>query len=418
MEALIVEGGVRLSGKVEISGAKNAVLPIMAATLLTDEECVIENVPRLRDVYTMVKLLESLGAEVRWEDRTLFIRTSRIKNPIAPYDLVKTMRASVLVLGPLIARCGFAKVSLPGGCAIGERPIDLHLKGFESLGTTVDIDEGYVVAEVKGRLRGNRYVFEKVTVTGTENVLMASVLAEGETILVNVAEEPEVVELIEVLKKMGAMVEEVEPRVLRVVGAGKLGGFTHRVMPDRIESATFIIAGIMAGEVIDIIGVNCDHLTAVLDKLKECGARFESIEGGLRVYGVDRIIARDVETAPYPGFPTDVQAQYTALMTIAEGISVITETIFEKRFMHAAELRRMGAKITIDGQRAIVEGVKKLKGAPLMASDLRASAGLVLAALVAEGKSKISRVYHLDRGYERFDEKLRSLGARIWRVKD
>lgn len=418
MEALIVEGGFRLSGKVEISGAKNAVLPIMAATLLTDEECVIENVPHLRDVYTMVKLLESLGAEVRWEGKTLFIKTSRIKNPVAPYDLVKTMRASVLVLGPLIARCGFAKVSLPGGCAIGERPIDLHLKGFESLGTMVDIDEGYVVARVKDRLRGNRYVFGKVTVTGTENVLMASVLAEGETILVNIAEEPEVIELIEVLKKMGAIVEEVEPRVLRVVGVERLGGFTHRVMPDRIESATFIIAGIMAGEVIDIIGVNCDHLAAVLDKLKECGAKFELIDGGLRVYGSDRIIARDVETAPYPGFPTDVQAQYMALMTIAEGRSIIVETIFEKRFMHAAELRRMGAKIMIEGQKAIVEGVKKLKGAPLMASDLRASAGLVLAALVAEGKSKISRVYHLDRGYEKFDEKLRSLGARIWRVKE
>ncbi|MGB9667414.1 MAG: UDP-N-acetylglucosamine 1-carboxyvinyltransferase, partial [Thermosulfidibacteraceae bacterium] len=341
-----------------------------------------------------------------------------VKEPFAPYDLVRTMRASVLVLGPLIARCGFAKVSMPGGCAIGERPINLHLRGFETLGAVIDIDSGYVIAKVEGKLTGNRYVFEKVTVTGTENVIMAASLSEGETVLVNVAEEPEVVELIDVLRKMGAEIEEIEPRVLRISGKEKLGGFRHRVMPDRIEAATFIIASTMVGECVDIIDVKCEHLEAVLEKLKECGARFESIDRGLKVYGAEKILARDVETAPYPGFPTDVQAQYMAMMTIAEGVSIITETIFEKRFMHAAELRRMGADIVVEGQRAIVKGVKELKGAPLMASDLRASASLVIAALAARGVSKISRLYHLDRGYEKFDEKLRSLGARVWRVKE
>lgn len=418
MEALIVEGGYRLSGRVKISGAKNAVLPIMAACILTDEECIVENVPNLRDVRTMLEILESLGVDVSYEGNKVILKAKEIKSPVAKYELVKTMRASVLVLGPLTARCGYAKVSMPGGCAIGERPIDLHIRGLETLGATVEMDDGYVVAKVRGRLKGARYVFDKVTVTGTENLLMAASLAEGETILVNVAEEPEVMELVDVLKKMGAFIEYCEPRVLRIIGKQRLSGFIHTVMPDRIEAATFLISGALAGDVVDVIGAKKAHLESVIAKLVECGVKLEEIEDGIRVYGCDRIIARDIKTAPYPGFPTDVQAQYMAMMSVAEGVSVIEENIFEKRFMHAAELRRMGADITVDGHRAIVRGVKELRGAPVMASDLRASASLVIAGLVAKGLTKVSRLYHLDRGYEFFDEKLRNLGAKVWRIRE
>ncbi len=417
MEALIVEGGARLNGEVTVSGAKNAVLPILAATLLTDEECVIENVPDLRDVRTMLSLLEELGVEWSWQKNVVRIRASEIKNPVAPYDLVKTMRASVLVLGPLVAREGYAEVSMPGGCAIGERPIDLHIKGLRKLGVEVELRHGYVVAKVD-RLRGGMYVFDKVTVTGTENVLMAAVLAEGETILENVAQEPEVWDLIAVLKKMGAKIEKLDGNILRVSGVDRLRGFKHKVMPDRIEAATFLIAGAMAGDEVVVRGAEPEHMVAVLSKLESCGVRIERVEGGLKVFGCDVIKAVDMETFPYPGFPTDVQAQYMAMMSIADGTSVITENIFERRFMHVAELRRMGADITVDGKRAVVRGVEKLIGAPVMASDLRASSSLVLAALVAEGTSKVSRIYHLDRGYERFDEKLRMLGAKIRRVRE
>ncbi len=417
MEALVVEGGVRLSGEVEISGAKNAVLPIMAASLLTDKECVIHNVPDLRDVRTMVKLLEILGVEVSWNDKTLRIKAGRIKEPLAPYDLVKTMRASVLVLGPLLAREGYAKVSLPGGCAIGERPIDLHIKGLKALSASVDIEEGYVIAKAD-RMKGATFAFDKVTVTGTENIVMASVMAEGETVLENVAQEPEVWDLITVLKKMGALIEKVEPNSLRIMGVKSLSGFEHKVMPDRIEAATFLITGAMCSEKITIKGAKKEHLVAVLSKLYECGIKITSQENALIVDGADEILPADVETNPYPGFPTDVQAQYMAMMSIAKGTSVITENIFEKRFTHAAELRRMGANIIVDANKAIVRGVKELKGAPVMASDLRASASLVIAALAAKGKSKISRIYHLDRGYENFDGKLKSLGAKIWRIKE
>ncbi|BAT72536.1 UDP-N-acetylglucosamine 1-carboxyvinyltransferase [Thermosulfidibacter takaii ABI70S6] len=417
MEALIVEGGARLKGEVQISGAKNAVLPIMAATLLTDEECVIKNVPDLRDVRTMLRLLEELGVECTKDGSEVRIRAKSIKNPVAPYELVKTMRASVLVLGPLVARERFAKVSLPGGCAIGERPIDLHINGLRQLGVDVELEHGYVVAKAQ-KLKGNVYVFDKVTVTGTENIVMAAVLAEGETILENVAQEPEVWDTIEVLKKMGAKIDKVDGNTLRIKGVDKLRGFEHEVMPDRIEAATFLIAGAMAGEEVVVKGAQKEHLVAVLTKLNQCGVKIEDIEVGLKVYGCDVIRAVDMETFPYPGFPTDVQAQYMAMMCIANGTSVITENIFERRFMHVAELRRMGADITVEGKRAVVRGVDKLVGAPVMASDLRASSSLVLAALVAEGESKISRIYHLDRGYERFDKKLEKLGAKIRRIKE
>ncbi len=416
MEALVIEGGKKLKGTVRISGAKNAVLPIMAASLLTDEECVIKNVPKLRDVKTMLMLLEELGVEHRWERDTLILKASKIKNPVAPYDLVKTMRASVLVLGPLTAREGYAKVSMPGGCAIGERPIDLHINGLKQMGVEVDLEHGYVVA--KNKPQGGLYVFDKVTVTGTENLVMAASLAPGETVLENTAQEPEVWDLIAVLRKMGAKIEKLNGNILKIQGVDKLSGFEHEVMPDRIEAATFLIAGAMASEKITVLGAKKEHLTAVLAKLQQCGVRIEDVEGGLKVYGCERIRSADMETFPYPGFPTDVQAQYMAMMCIADGTAVITENIFERRFMHVAELRRMGADITVEGKRAVVRGVKKLVGAPVMASDLRASSSLVLAALVAEGESKISRIYHLDRGYEAFDEKLRKLGANIRRIKE
>ena len=417
MEALIIEGGAILSGEVKISGAKNAVLPIMAAALLTDEECVIRNVPHLRDVFTMMKLLEYLGADVNLKGDVLKIRASRIKTPVAPYELVKTMRASVLVLGPLLAREKYAKVSMPGGCAIGERPIDLHLKGFSALGAEINIEEGYVIAKAD-ELCENLFIFDRITVTGTENVLMAAVLAKGETVLENVAREPEVWELVEVLRKMGARIERLEIDAFRIHGVDRLSGFEHTVMPDRIEAATFLIAGAMCSDELLVDGACEEHLISVIAKLRECGVKIIPEGKKMRVYGTECIKACDVETREYPGFPTDVQAQYMALMCVADGVSIITENIFEKRFLHAAELRRMGADITIDGNTAIVKGVKELKGAPVMASDLRASASLVLAGLKAKGRTKVSRIYHLDRGYEQFDKKLEMLGAKIKRIKE
>lgn len=416
MEALVIEGGRRLKGEVSVSGAKNAVLPIMAASLLTDEECIVRNVPDLRDVRTMVALLERLGVEVDWRPGVLRLRASRIEEPVAPYELVKTMRASVLVLGPLVAREGYAKVSLPGGCAIGERPIDLHIKGLQQLGAEVWLEHGYVVARA-GRLKGNVYLFDKITVTGTENILMAAVLAHGETILENVAQEPEVWDLVEVLRKMGAKITKLDG-ALKVEGVDRLSGFEHEVMPDRIEAATFLIAGAMVGDEVVVKGAVKEHMVAVLTKLSQCGVRIEEVDGGLKVYGCENIRAVDMETFPYPGFPTDVQAQYMAMMCIADGTSVITENIFERRFMHVAELRRMGADITVEGNRAVVRGVDRLIGAPVMASDLRASSSLVLAGLVAQGKTTVSRIYHLDRGYEKFDEKLTRLGAAIKRIRE
>ncbi len=416
MEALVIKGGRRLKGRVRVSGAKNAVLPIMAASLLTQEECVIRNVPRLRDVRTMAALLEELGVDVGWYGDVLRLKAGKIKSPVAPYELVRTMRASVLVLGPLVAREGYARVSLPGGCAIGERPIDLHIEGLRTLGAHVELDRGYVVAKAP-RLKGGIFVFDKVTVTGTENLLMAAVLAEGESVFENVALEPEVWDLVEVLVKMGAKIERFNGNCVRVQGVDELSGFEHEVMPDRIEAATFLIAGAMAGEEVVVEGAVKEHLLAVLSKLSQCGVRVEEVDGGLKVYGCDTIRAVDVETSPYPGFPTDVQAQYMAMMCVAEGTSVIRENIFPKRFLHAAELKRMGADITVEVGRAVVKGVDRLLGAPVMASDLRASSSLVLAGLVAEGETTVLRIYHLDRGYEDFDGKLRSLGACVERVK-
>ncbi len=419
MEALIIEGGNPLHGRVKVGGAKNAVLPLMAAALLTHETCILENVPHLRDVNTMVRLLKALGAEVEWEKEKgkLHIRAQELPHPEAPYDLVKTMRASVLVLGPLVGRCRRAKVSLPGGCAIGVRPIDLHLKALEKLGAHIVLEEGYVVASCK-ELKGTTLYFDKVTVTGTENILMAATLAQGETVLENCAREPEVQELIRVLKAMGARIEGEGTDTIRVQGVKELGGYRHRVMPDRIEAATLIIAGAITRGEVTVEEVVPLHLEAVTRKLQEAGVELEICPQSIHVKGKGRARAVDINTLPYPGFPTDVQAQFMALMTLARGTSVITENIFENRFLHAAELKRMGADIRVDGNQAVVKGVDSLKGAPLMATDLRASASLVLAALAARGTSRVSRIYHLDRGYEKLDEKLATLGASIKRINE
>ena len=419
MEALLIQGGNPLHGRVKVGGAKNSVLPLMAAALLTPEPCTLENVPHLRDVNTMVKLLKALGALVEWnrEKGTITIQARDVPHPEAPYDLVKTMRASVLVLGPLVARCHRAKVSLPGGCAIGVRPIDLHLKALEKLGARIALEEGYVVASCR-ELEGATVYFDKVTVTGTENIMMAATLARGETLLENCAREPEVQELARVLRNMGAQIEGEGTDTIRIVGSRELKGYHHRVMPDRIEAATLVIAGAITGGEIEVTHVVPQHLEAVTRKLQEAEVDLEMGPHTIRVKASHRPRAVDIDTLPYPGFPTDVQAQFMALMTLARGTSVITENIFENRFLHAAELKRMGADIKVDGNRAVVKGVEILKGAPLMATDLRASASLVLAALAARGESRVSRIYHLDRGYERLDEKLKALGARIERIKE
>ena len=417
MEAFIIEGGRPLKGRVRVSGAKNAVLPLMAAALLTREPCVLEGVPRLRDVHTMVTLLRALGSQVEWKGERLTIHTPRLSSWKAPYELVRTMRASILVLGPMVARFCKAQISLPGGCAIGVRPIDLHLKALERLGADITLEGGYVVAKCR-RLKGNTVYFDKVTVTGTENILMAAVLAQGETILENCAKEPEVHELAQVLKAMGASIEGEGTDTIHVHGVEELGGYRHRVMPDRIEAATLIIAGAITGGEVEVEGVIPQHVEAVTQKLTEAGVDLQ-IEGEeIKVRGHSRPRAVDITTLPYPGFPTDAQAQFMSLMTLAQGTSVITEKIFENRFLHAAELQRMGAQIKVEGNRAVVKGVEKLKGAPVMATDLRASASLVLAALAAEGTTRISRIYHLDRGYESLDKKLALLGALIERVPE
>jgi UDP-N-acetylglucosamine 1-carboxyvinyltransferase len=418
MDKIIIEGGARLSGEVTISGAKNAILPLMAAALLADGESTFTNVPDLADVRTMAKLLEMLGAKVEFEGGSLSIDPTSADNPVAPYELVRTMRASVLVLGPLVARFGRARVSLPGGCAIGERPIDQHLKGLQLLGTSISIDEGYIEAEAP-RLRGSVVPFDVSTVTGTENIVLASVLAEGETMLLNAACEPEVAELCQVLAKMGADISGVGTDIITIRGVSRLSPVIgHEVMPDRIEAGTFMVASAITGG--DIVLKRCrfEHSGALIGKLLEAGAEITRLEGGVRVRGVDRIRSVDITTLPYPGFPTDMQAQMMALMSVSSGMSLITENIFPQRYMHAGELRRMGADIKLVGNCAVVRGVPHLSGAPIMASDLRASASLVLAGLVAHGRTEMSRVYHLDRGYERLDRKLEALGAKIWREKE
>lgn len=416
MDKLVIRGGKPLKGEVWISGAKNAALPIMASTILAQGEHNIERVPHLRDVMTMGRLLANLGAGFHLENNEIIIDCSKINNFEAPYDLVKTMRASVLVLCPLVAKFGRAKISLPGGCAIGARPINLHLMGLEKMGAKIKLESGYVIAKTN-RLKGASIYFDTITVTGTENLMMAAVLAKGTTILENAAREPEVVDLANYLIAMGAKISGAGDSVIEIEGVDELKPINnYRIIPDRIEAGTFMaIAGITGG---DLVLKDCkpEHLDAVIMKLKDTGIVFKETKKGLRVIGTEKLIARDAKTMPYPGFPTDMQAQFMAMMTVANGTSVIKETVFENRFMHVAELKRMGADISTEGKTATIKGVEKIKGAPVMATDLRASASLVVAALCAEGETIIHRIYHLDRGYEKMDEKLRKIGAEIERV--
>ncbi len=414
---LVVKGPCRLEGSVRVSGAKNAALPIMAACLLTEEECTIKGVPDLLDVRTMVELLKVLGAQVERNGDTMKIRAEEIKSNRAPYELVRAMRASFLVLGPLFSRVGSAVVSLPGGCAIGERPVNLHIDGIRRMGGDVRMEHGYVIAE-KGEASGGSIYLDIPTVTGTENLLMASVLLPGETVIENPAREPEVVDLFKVLVKMGARVEWDGIGRIRVKGVEKLHGFEHRVIPDRIEAGTFMAAAAITGGDVIVEGVIPEHLDAVTEKLRECGCQVDLGEDRVRVKGPERPRPVNIVTAPYPGFPTDMQAQFMALLSVADGTSTIRETIFERRFMHAMELARMGAQITITGDTAFVKGVEKLHGAEVTATDLRASASLVIAGLRAHGKTVIGEIHHLDRGYERLDEKLRRLGAWVERRED
>jgi UDP-N-acetylglucosamine 1-carboxyvinyltransferase len=419
MDKFVIRGGTPLLGTVRISGAKNAALPCMAAALLTDETVVLENIPQVRDIETTRRLLSAMGAEVelgygRAHHRTT-IQAANLATPEASYELVKTMRASTLVLGPLVARCGRARVSLPGGCAIGARPIDLHIKGLERLGAKITQDHGYVQASAE-RLRGAEIVFDKITVTGTEDLLMAASLAEGESLMQNCAREPEVADLADLLNKMGAKIEGAGTSTIRVKGVNRLRGTKHRIIPDRIEAGTFITAAALTGGDVKITGCDPAHLGAVLQKLHEAGVKTAHSHDSIRVMGDNPLCAADMNTEEYPGFPTDMQAQYMVVATQAEGTSVITENIFENRFMHALELVRMGANIRIEGRRAIVRGKTPLSAAAVLASDLRASASLVLAALVADGETIIDRVYHIDRGYEHIEEKLKGVGAEIRRI--
>ncbi len=414
MERFVIKGPVKLYGRISASGSKNATLPIMAASLLTEDPCVIEGVPDLRDVRTMMDLLRSLGAEVERDGDKIFIDAKEIKSNKAPYDLVKTMRASFLVLGPLFSRVGEAIVSLPGGCAIGERPVNLHIDGIRKMGGNVRMEHGYVIAE-KGGAKGGMIYLDIPTVTGTENLLMASVLLDGETVIDNPAKEPEVVDLCNVLRKMGADIEWDGIGRIRVRGVAKLKGFRHRVISDRIEAGTLLTAAAITGGEVEVTNVIPSHLDATIDKLRECGCDVESEGGRIWIKAPDRPKPLNIVTAPYPGFPTDMQAQFMALLSIGMGTSTIRETIFEKRFLHAAELLRMGADITIKGDTAVIVGVEELQGAEVMATDLRASASLVIAGLRARGITIVDRIYHLDRGYERLDEKLNKLGAEIRR---
>jgi UDP-N-acetylglucosamine 1-carboxyvinyltransferase len=418
MDKFRIKGGRPLEGRVQISGAKNSALPCMAAALLTGETITLHNLPYVRDIITMRRLLEDLGSHVLMPElRTLKISADKIELFEAPYELVKTMRASVLALGPLLARFGQARVSMPGGCAIGQRSIDLHLSGLEKLGASVTLEDGDVIARAK-RLQGREIYFDKVTVTGTENLMMAATLADGVTVLNNAAHEPEIIDLAELLNKMGARIEGAGTSSIRIEGVEGLGGAEHTIIPDRIEAGTFVAAAAITGGQLDIVNCNPQHLTAVLDKFRETGVHVEQPNAfSLRVRSTGRINPSDVTTLPYPGFPTDMQAQYMALMTQAKGMSIITETIFENRFMHASELLRMGARIRLNGRQAVIEGDGGLMGARIQASDLRASASLVIAGLAARGETIVDRVYHIDRGYEKIEEKLRSVGADIERSR-
>jgi UDP-N-acetylglucosamine 1-carboxyvinyltransferase len=418
MDALVIEGGNRLNGTVRVSPAKNAVLPLMAAALLAPGASRLEKVPKLADVRTLVRLLSHLGARAAWDGEALSIDATDVQGREAPYELVKTMRASVLVLGPLVARFGSARVSLPGGCAIGARPINLHLKGLQALGADVRLEHGYVNVTAD-RLKGGRIVFDLSTVTGTENLVMAACLAEGVTVIENAAREPEVVDLIHCLNGMGARIRGAGTDTLEIEGVEALSPFRHDPIPDRIEAGTFLVAAALCGGEVVVDGARLSHLDALVEKLREAGSQVED-RGGTAAWIRGRVQARsvDIRTSPYPGFPTDMQAQFMALMATGRGLSVISEKVFENRFMHVPELDRMGADITVEGSSAVVRGVKRLSGARVMATDLRASAALVLAGLAAKGTTVVSRVYHLDRGYEAIEKKLGGLGAKIERIKE
>ena len=417
MDKLLIHGGTPLFGEVDISGAKNAALPILCACLLTAEPLHLRNVPQLNDISTMLRLIAQMGVEVTMDGSDGLILDSRgLNNPVAPYDMVKTMRASIMVLGPLVARCGEARVSLPGGCAIGARPVDQHIKGLQALGAEITVENGFIKATAK-RLKGARYVFDMVSVTGTENVMMAATLAEGTTVLENAAMEPEVTDLADCLIALGAKIEGAGTSRITIHGVERLSGGRHAVLPDRIETGTFLVAAAMTGGKVTARRARADTLEAVLDKLVEAGATIETTADTitLDMHG-KRPRAVSLTTAPYPAFPTDMQAQFMALNCIADGVGVINETIFENRFMHVNELLRLGADIQVEGHTAIVRGHEKLGGAPVMATDLRASASLILAGLVADGETIIDRIYHLDRGYENIEEKLSGLGAKIRRI--
>jgi UDP-N-acetylglucosamine 1-carboxyvinyltransferase len=417
MDKLAIQGGVALRGEARISGAKNAALPLMCAALLTRDPLRLANVPHLRDVTTMVRLLAQMGVAATLDDQGgLALDAAGLANPVAPYDLVKTMRASILVLGPLVARHGEARVSLPGGCAIGLRPVDQHLKGLTAMGAEIAVEHGYIHAKAK-RLKGARIFMDLVTVTGTENLIMAAALADGTTILENAAREPEVVDLANCLAAMGARISGAGTDVITVEGVARLSGASHRIMPDRIETGTFLVAAAATGGDVRLTGTDGAYLEAVLEKLREAGAEVSEAPGTIAIAMRGRPRAVNLRTAPYPAFPTDMQAQFMALDAVADGTGVITETIFENRFMHAIELQRLGANIETSGNTAVVKGVPALDGATVMATDLRASASLVVAGLVAQGETIVDRIYHLDRGYESIEEKLSRLGARIRRVR-
>ncbi|MCU1225417.1 MAG: UDP-N-acetylglucosamine 1-carboxyvinyltransferase [Edaphobacter sp.] len=425
MDKFVVRGGNPLLGTIKVSGAKNSALPCMAAAILTEDEVILENIPQVRDIETERKLLTSMGAEVelgygRAQHRT-HIKCAILSDPVAKYEIVKTMRASSLVLGPLIARTGIARVAMPGGCAIGGRPIDLHIKGLEAMGATIVYDHGYLEARAD-RLKGAHIVFDKITVTGTEDLLMAATLAEGESVFENCAREPEVTDLAALLTAMGAKIEGAGTSTIRIQGVSKLHGARHRINPDRIEAGTFLIAGAITGGDLNVDSCEPKHLGALIAKLEECGVRLDVGQDNIRVRSGGsmggELKAANISTEEYPGFPTDMQAQFMALATQTEGTTTVTENIFENRFMHVQELIRMGANITISGRTATVRGKSPLQSAAVMCSDLRASASLVLAALVADGETILDRVYHLDRGYEHFEEKLRGVGAQIRRMGD
>ena len=421
MDKLLIRGGRPLKGTMTVSGAKNAALPELCATLLTDEAVTLRNVPKLQDIATMVKLIRHMGVEVQQpEDGVMRLCAQRLEQPEAPYDLVKTMRASVLVLGPLLARLGHARVSLPGGCAIGSRPVDQHIKGLQAMGAQIEVEHGYMVARLapgRERLKGAHITTDMVTVTGTENFLMAACLAQGETVLENAAQEPEIPDLAELLIAMGAKIEGHGTSKIRIQGVERLHAAQHQVVADRIEAGTFLCAVAATGGEVILQHARADHLEAVIEKLQAAGAEIESGEGFIRIRGPARLTAQSFRTTEYPGFPTDMQAQFMTLNCIAQGASKVTETIFENRFMHVNELVRLGAHIQIDGKVAVVEGVPQLSGATVMATDLRASASLVIAGLVAQGETVVDRIYHLDRGYDRMEAKLRLLGADIERIK-